>query len=263
MEKVIIKPVTKEILIKGGNKEGSSDLFSYDYDSDQHKRKLGHLYVVGNIQSGAETGGEELDIAYVTNLVASLAKREYYSKPNLSAKEAFSASLKKINGVVEEFFKKQDTKINVGIFTVAGDEIHISKIGKFKIILSRDGKNIDILNNVDLFNKEKTQEKEFSNIISGKIREGDKILAFYPSRAVTSREKYIKDHFSKSPVGDFEAKLASIKETKPDFACAALHLEIQKTTESAEVPKIEPKELAQAAVAEAETESEPKVAEKP
>src|SRR5438105_943959 len=113
MEKVFTKPVAKEILIKGNNKDGPVDLFSYDYDTDHSRRSLGNLYVVGNIQAAPdESSGEDPDVAYVINLIASLAKREYYSKPDLAPKEAFSAALKKINGVVEEFFKKKDTKIN-------------------------------------------------------------------------------------------------------------------------------------------------------
>ncbi|MBP9822298.1 MAG: hypothetical protein KBC81_02565 [Candidatus Pacebacteria bacterium] len=242
MEKVFINPVAKEILVKGAAKEGTVDLFSYD--NNGNNKSLGNLFVIGNIQGGgAEENKDDIDVGYVLNLVASLAKREYYINQDISPKDAFSAALKKINGVVEEFFKNKETKINIGIFAVAGDQIHISKLGKFKILLAREGKNIDILNNLQLFDKESTQEKEFSNIISGKIVEGDRILAFYPSRATTSREKYIKDHFLKSTQEEFAAQLASIKDSKPDFACAALHIDIQKCTESAVAPAIQPKEL--------------------
>lgn len=242
MEKIFIKPVSKEILLKGG-KDGPTDLFSYESETDHAKRAFGNLYVVGNIQSGEAGDSEDLDPGYVINLVASLAKREYYAHADLPIKEAFTAALKKINGVVEEFFKKKETKINIGIFTIAGDEIHISKLGKFKILLARDGKTIDILNNIQLFNKENTQEKEFSSIISGKIHDGDRLLAYYPSRVVSAREKSIKENFVKEPQKEFAATLASIKATKPDFACAALHIELNKATEAAVEPHIQPKEL--------------------
>ncbi len=246
MEKIFIKPVAKEIVIKGNPKDGSIDLFSYNYEADHARRRLGNLYVVGNIQtSEPEAGTDDLDVGYVINLIASLAKREYYADPDMAIKDAFAAALKKINGVVEEFFKKKDTRINVGIFTIAGGEIHISKLGKFKIILSRDGKNIDILNNVDLFNRESTQEKEFSNIISGKVHDGDRILAFYPSRSVIAREKYIKDQLLNASQEKFAAGLAAVKEGKPDFACAAVHIELKKAAESAVHPRIQPRELSE------------------
>lgn len=252
MEKVFIKPVAREILIKDSLKDGYFDVYSYDYHADDQKRKLGSLYIVGNVNhqsaentSNTETilSSESQDVAYMINLVASLAKREYYSKPNLLPKEAFTATLKKINEVVEEFFKNKETKINIGIFAVAGEEIHVSRLGKFKIILSRDNQTIDILNNITLFDKEHVEEKEFSNIISGKIKNGDKLLAFYPSRFITSREKTIKDHFIKLDWGKFLEKINDIKGNKTDVACAALYIDINKVKEMAMVSKPQPQEL--------------------
>lgn len=243
MEKIFLKPTQTEILIKGTPKEGHLDIFSYDYNSDGTKRKLGNLYLIGNTQQGGTASGDsnpdiDSDVAYITNLVASLAKREYYSNPDLSPKEAFSATLKKINDVVSEFFTGKDVKINMGIFALAGESINISKIGKFKIILARDDKAIDILNNIDLFTKERVEEKEFSHVISGKIASGDKILAFYPSRLITAREKAIKENFLKLNTEQFLEKINSIKEEKSDFACAALHINLNHAKEPAISPKI-------------------------
>ncbi|MBI2062267.1 MAG: hypothetical protein HYT64_01040, partial [Candidatus Yanofskybacteria bacterium] len=245
MEKIFLKPTHKEILVKGSKKEGHLDLFSYDYSSDENKRKLGNLYIIGNVQqntgdltdSNHEEKTGEPDSTYVTNLVASLAKREYYSSPDLSPKEAFSATLKKINDVVDEFFVNKDVKINIGIFALAGDNINISKIGKFKIILARDDKNIDILNNIDLFTKERVEEKEFSHVISGKIASGDKILAFYPGRLAIAREKTIKENFLKLNTEQFLEKIDAIKEEKADFAYAALCINLNRVKEPAIVPK--------------------------
>ncbi len=245
MEKIFLKPTQTEILVRGSQKEGHLDIFAYDYSFDETKRKLGNLYIIGNVQESAPTldgrGSDQSvgDATYVTNLVASLAKREYYSNPNLSPKEAFSATLKKINDVVEEFFVNKDTKINIGIFALAGENINISKIGKFKILLARDGKTIDILNNIDLFTKEKVEEKEFSHIVSGRIAPKDKILAFYPGRLVTLREKVIKENFLKLNTEQFLEKIDAIKEEKADFAYAALYINLNRVKESAvPMPKL-------------------------
>ena len=239
MEKIFLKPTQTEILIKGSQKEGHLDIFSYDYSSDENKRKLGNLYIVGNIQQNIDSPNNsnledkvgESDVTYITNLVASLAKREYYSNPDLSPKEAFSATLKKINDVVDEFFVNKDVKINIGIFALAGEGINISKLGKFKILLARDDKTIDILNNIDLFTKEKVEEKEFSHIVSGKIAHGDKILAFYPGRLVTVREKAVKESFLKLNSEQFLEKINTIKEEKADFAYAALYINLNRVKE--------------------------------
>src|SRR3989344_2752528 len=245
MEKIFLKPTQTEILIKGPQKEGHLDIFSYDYNSDEVKRKLGNLYIVGNVQHNVgdftdqnqEEKTGESDSTYVTNLVASLAKREYYSNPDLSPKEAFSATLKKINDVVDEFFVNKGVKINIGIFALAGEGINISKIGKFKILLARDDKTIDILNNIDLFTKEKVEEKEFSHVISGRIADGDKILAFYPGRLVTAREKSIKESFLKLNTEKFLEKITAMKEEKAGLAYAALYINLNRVKEPALVPK--------------------------
>ena len=245
MEKIFLKPTQTEILIKGSQKEGHLDIFSYNYHADENKRKLGSLYIVGNVQQNADAlkdlGSKEKvgdsDVTYATNLIASLAKREYYSNPDISPREAFSATLKKINDVVDEFFTNKNVKINIGIFSLAGENINISKIGKFKILLAREDKTIDILNNIDLFTKERVEEKEFSHVVSGKIGHGDKILAFYPGRLVTAREKTMKESFLKLNAEQFLEKINAIKKDKADFAYAALYINLNRVKEPAIVTK--------------------------
>ena len=250
MEKITVKPSTKEILIKGAAPDGHSDLFSYNYwgnsennlvapnePSNELGKKLGGLFIVGHVKP------ENEDTAYIISLVASLAKREYYSKPNIGPKDAFSSALKKINEVLEDFFKNKEAKINIGIFVVAGENIFISKLGKFKIILARDGKNIDVLNNINLFDKEHIQEQEFSNVISGKIFVGDKIFAFYPNRSLTAKEEYIKTHLVKTGPDEFVKKLDLIKTDKNNFECAAIHIIINKYKEPPIVTRPQPPEL--------------------
>ena len=235
MQKIYLKPTAQEIVIKGGPKEGHTDVFTYDYYDDESRRKLGGLYIVGNVKQDDAAADSENgpDIAYVTNLVASLAKREYYSRPDISPKEAFSATLKKIKDVVEEFFKNKSLGVNIGIFAIAGEQILISKLGKFKIILGRESRTVDILNNVDLFSKDTIEEKEFSNIVSGKIMAGDKLFAFYPNRMVIAREKTIKADLLKYDAGQFAENINSVKATKPDFSCGALYLFIDNCKELA------------------------------
>lgn len=252
MEKIFLKPETQEILMTDKSDTQRSDIFSYDYGQDDSKRQLGNLFVVGNVQNDQSNqdsvqdnnaGTESADVSYIINLVASLAKREYYAKQDLAPKEAFSSALKKINGVIEEFFKNKNLKINVGIFAIAGENINISKLGKFKILMVRDGKTIDILNNIDLFSKEVVQEKEFSHVISGKIAADDKILAFYPDRSFTAREKTIKDFLLKNDRDVFIDKIKAIKEKTGNFCCVAFYINLNKVKKPARVPKLQPEEL--------------------
>jgi hypothetical protein len=239
VEKISIKPNPTEILIKNEESQEISDVFCYDYHSGQQDsgettlitsgdeiKQHGSLFIVGHIEPKNE------DTSYILSLVSSLAKREYYTAP-LIPKKSFSKTLRRVNDVLDDFFKSKDIKVNIGIFAVAGENIYISKLGKFKIILSRDNQNIDILNNINLFSKDQAQEQEFSSVVSGKITPGDKILAYYPNRSITSRERVLKNSFLKLDPSKFIQKLNAIKEEKSSFACTAIYLTITKHKELA------------------------------
>jgi hypothetical protein len=236
MEKIYLKPASQDILIKGASSEGHLDVFSYN-PSGESDKKLGSIFIVGHVHHETD------DVTYSVNLIASLAKREYYANPNLSPRDAFAATLKKANEVVEDFFEHEGLKLDIGVFAVAGEQIFLSKLGKFKLLLARDGRAIDVLNNVDLFSKETvTAEQKFSNIISGKVSEKDRLLAFYPSRSLTARERYFKADLLSLPAAQFVAKMNTIKEEKADFSCAAVYVDLHKVREIASAPRIEPQE---------------------
>lgn len=236
MDRILIKPISKEIILRGKPEDGHSDVFSYNYEGET-TNGLGSLFIVGHVQPATE------DTSYMINLVASLAKREYYTQNGIPPKEAFSKSLKKINEVLREFFKNKDTRINIGILAIAGENILISRLGKFKVILARDNQDIDILNNINLFSKEHIQEKEFSNIISGKIMPKDKIFAFYPAKPVIAREKNIKASLLGLGGEEFSQRIQTIRQDSENFYCAGIHITIDKHKEPAVIKSPQPKEL--------------------
>lgn len=236
MDKIFIKPTAKEIILRGKPEDGQTDVFSYNYDSAD-ANGLGSLFIIGHVQPTTE------DTSYMINLVSSLAKREYYARPNAFPRDSFSKTLKKINEVLQDFFHDKNAKINIGIFAIAGENIFISRLGKFKIILARDSENIDILNNINLFSKEHIQEKEFSNIISGKVAPRDKIFAFYPGRSIIAREKNIKADLIKMGVDEFSEKLNAIRKDNENFLCAGIHISIDKHSEPAIIISPQPQEL--------------------
>ena len=135
MEKITLKPIAKELLFKSDDLNTHVDVLTYGGSSNQEKA-LGTLFLIGHIKF------EEEDLGYVISLISSLAKREYYAHPHLTPKEAFAGTLRKVNEAVEDFFKNEDLQLSVGIFALAHEQIYISRLGKFKIILARDGKNI-------------------------------------------------------------------------------------------------------------------------
>lgn len=231
MEKIFLKPIAKEISYRPSEPNIHCDSFEYG-PRDEKTKHLGHLYVVGHLKHGEE------NMAYVLNLVSSLAKREYYSE-NGSAEEhpkkAFDHTLKKLNDVLEDFFENKEFQLDLGLVAMAGENIHIAKLGKFKIFLARSGEIIDILNNIDLFQKELTEEKKFSSVISGKIQEGDKLFALFPTRSLSAREKSIKLSLVKNNQEEFLANLASLNQSAKNFSCGGFHIEVKKVTET-EIP---------------------------
>src|SRR3989344_504919 len=188
MEKITLKPIARELLYKADEANTHFDVLTYTGTTAQEKQ-LGSLYLIGHAKY------EEEDLGYVVSLISSLAKREYYSGEsikNQNPKTAFENSLKKLNEVLEDFFKNKSLALNVGIAAIVGDQIYISKLGKFKVGLARGDQYIDVLNNIELFQKSPEAEQQFSNIISGKLQPGDKIFAYYPARAITSRERSLQ-----------------------------------------------------------------------
>lgn len=253
MEKISIRPKSIDITINNDSDGELSEVFSYDYSSvpnngasltssspknpEDVSRKLGSLFLVGHIEPKKEEN------SYIINLVASLAKREYFSDPELEPKEAFSKALKKTNEVLQDFFKDKNTKVDIGIFSIASDNIYISKLGKFKLFMNRGNDNVDVLNNIKLFTKDSKLEQEFSNVISGKVMPGDKLLAFYPSKSISTRERFIKDYLAKNDGEGLISKINAIREKTPTFSMAGIFMDINKVTEPAYSPKVEPEEL--------------------
>ena len=243
MDKTYLQASSQEIVVNGGAPDGRVDVFSYGPGSDETLKQLGHLFIIGHAIH------ERDDVGYAVNLVAALAKREYYTDSASTPKAAFTRMLKKINEVVDDFFKNKGLTMNIGIFAVAGENIVISKLGKFKILLARAGKTIDILNNVEHFEKELVEKREFSNIISGRVSSHDKILAYYPSAPLTSRERYLKGYLLSMEPEAFTEKMNSIGAGNTKFSGALLYINLKQIRERVQTPKTEPAEMLQAQLA--------------
>lgn len=227
MEKITLKPIVKELLYKNDEPGICFDILSYGGSSTQEKN-LGSIYVLSQLKQKEE----ELD--YLVSLTSSLAKREYYSQESLieqNPKAAFERTLKKLNEVLNDFFANKNLTLNLGLAIIAGDTVYISRLGKFKVAMARDGEYIDILNNIHLFNKDDGDEKQFANIISGKLRAGDKIFAYFPQRAITSREKLLNPIFINQGQEEFSNKIAQLAANASNFSCCGLHIDIKEIKE--------------------------------
>ncbi|HEY4500462.1 MAG TPA: hypothetical protein VJH25_01580, partial [Candidatus Paceibacterota bacterium] len=227
MEKITLKPVVKELLFKNEEPNTHFDVLSYEGANNQEK-SLGSLYLIGHIKY------EEEDLGYLVSLVSSIARREYYSDSAIrqqDSRKSFENTLKKLNEVLEDFFVNNKLTLNVGLLAIAGENIFISKLGKFKVGLARAGEYIDVLNNVSLFSKSGATETQFSNIISGRVQSGDKIFAYFPARPITIREKSLNAVLVGESQQAFGDKIAQLASTVEGFNCCGVHIVLDQIKE--------------------------------
>jgi len=222
------KPTAKEITHKIDEAGTHFDGFIYEGANLQEKNSLGSLYVIGQVKYGDE------DLAYLVNLISSLAKREYYTDgmaQSVNAKSSFENTLKKLNEVLEDFFKNKQFKLTIGLAAIAGENIYISRLGNVKFSLARDNNYIDVINNIGLFNRDHIEEKEFSNVISGKLQPQDKLFMYLPLRPMVSREKSLRELFKKEDQATFAGKIDALSKTTANFACCGIHIEMNHVKE--------------------------------
>ncbi|MEK7124810.1 MAG: hypothetical protein AAB864_00185, partial [Patescibacteria group bacterium] len=62
MEKIYLRPNAQEVLINSAAADGALDAFAYHSENSETARKLGTLYVIGNVQHKPD------DMAYAPNL---------------------------------------------------------------------------------------------------------------------------------------------------------------------------------------------------
>ncbi len=230
MEKLILKSNSQEVAL---NPKDNSICESFIYEPvGLPDKKLGSIYILGHIEKHPKE-----DIGYILNLISSLMKREYYADPSSGPKAAFERGLKKLNEVLKDFFRDKEVDLDLGILAIAGESMLISKLGKFKILLYRSGDFIDIFNNVGLFSKEKVQEEEFSNVVSGKLAGSDSVFAYHPNRQTATREKKIKDTIKASVTSvDFVKGMKQLQ-SKSSFPCHGIYLSLEETKETASIPR--------------------------
>jgi hypothetical protein len=227
MEKIILRPKVKELVYKGGEPDVYFDALSY-HGSTLQEKGFGSLLVLCHIKQKDE------ELSYFVNLISSLARREFYSPESMLGQDprtAFERTLKKLNEVLDDFFKNKDFVLNLGLAVIAGENVYLSKLGKFKVALARDGEYIDVLNNIGLFKRDESQEKKFSNIISGHLKPGDKLFAYFPTKPIASREKTINPLFVSTAQNEFSEKISALASNASNFSCCGLHVSMEQTRE--------------------------------
>lgn len=210
--------LTQEIICKKNRKQKGkqnfADILTYEPEKPEEK-KLGNLYIAIELLNVSP------DIGHITNLITSIIKREYYSKPDRSPLESLEGGLKKANSLILELIHKMDDndakewidKLNCICATICHDAIYLTKTGKFKALLYRNEKLINIDQKLDNPMTKTNALKTFQGIVSGKIELNDKII-FISSKILSDADN---DKLEKIfQTGNISENRAQIKETLLD-----------------------------------------------
>lgn len=151
-------------LILTNKKNAGCETFVYEPSSIEEE-SLGNLYVLGYIKDGKK------DLDFLPNLIASLARREFYKLTDTDPDIGFEAALKKINAAVLDIakeYKNLKKHISFCIINTNDDNIRFSQIGNHIIYLVRNGS----LSNI---NKEGCNTL-FSSIVTGVLQSQDRYI---------------------------------------------------------------------------------------
>jgi hypothetical protein len=191
------------------------DAFYYE-PKDTYEKKLGNLYVIGEITNLLPQNNQFLD------QIAKVVKEKYYSFTLKDPTESFREAL----GAVNEFLAKEVSKNNVSwlgnshiaIFSLISKEteriFNLSKVGKIKVFLESRGRINQISKRLDFEDIEPYPLKIFTKSINVRIGFEDKIAIFTPQIAEFFLEKNLLEDFFKLDFSQEEKVKDFFKEKK-------------------------------------------------
>jgi len=166
----------REIVFCNEEENSFCDIFVYEPENVDEKA-LGNLYIVGEIVNFSESS------SYLVNLLASIIKKEFYSKPKRPTMESLEAGLHKANSTLSNLAEQGNIDWIGSLNMICGaykeNELYFSHVGGVKTLLIRDNQITDIGKNI--IKEEKPHPfKTFANIASGEIEKNDLLLLATP-----------------------------------------------------------------------------------
>ncbi|MBU4481229.1 hypothetical protein KKH59_02850 [Patescibacteria group bacterium] len=167
------------------------DSFCYEPENI-YEKKLGGIYMAGEIKNVLPQNLRLLD------KISQVIKERYYGYNLKSPEEALKESLKALNGFFSQEVKKDNVSwlgnLSLAIVSLTKNreffaDLNFTKIGGIKTLLLRDGQISDIGSKLDLQEIEPYPLKVFSNIVSGKLADGDIIAILTKDISEIFREK--------------------------------------------------------------------------
>ncbi len=171
----------RELILTSDKKTFSCETFVYE-PSNIEEESLGNLYIIGWVKS------QKKDLEFLPNLIASIAKREFYKLSDKDPETSFENCLKKANAALLDISREHKNlrrHISFCILNTSKNKMRFSQIGEHFIYLLKNEVVLDI-------GSSKESKNRFSAVISGDINVGDKYI-FGTSK--------LGDLFSKKSIG--------------------------------------------------------------
>jgi hypothetical protein len=176
------KIIVKEIILSNDKKPFGCETFSYE-PSNIEEEPLGNLYIMGLIK------GQKKEMEFLPNLVASIARREFYKLTDTNPETSFENCLKKVNAAILDLQKEHKNlrkHISFCVINITKNILRFSQLGGHFIYMLRN----DSLMNIG--GREKESKNLFSAVVSGDLELNDSFIF------ATSQ---LNDIFSKKSIG--------------------------------------------------------------
>ena len=161
-----ILPRLRPIVVSSQNRDPFLDVFEFSPNNVTQKH-LGIIFGIFSINPSKK------DAIYMTNHLASVIKKEYYSKPQRSAEESFESTLKIIDIILGEAFRNGKTSwlknLDGIIAVIHKDTLHFSSCGKGNHFLFREGNLFNLTESTEEETEAPHPLKTFEDLSSGKV----------------------------------------------------------------------------------------------
>jgi len=229
-------------------------VFSYEALNAEEMR-MGNIYLVGKIANIASKKRKSFD--FLLNLLASAIKRDFYANTQKSTIEAMESALQGANIYLADFTKRGHKEwignLDFACLAFSQNNIYLSQTGGPLIYLLRHN-SFTNLNKKFIGQQKGGPEKTFTNIASGVIEQGDKLIVASKDileiaspqimKEILIKEdgeelyNFIKDKLENQSKIKIKKDEPSPKEPIDSLACLILEVETESNYKKKKPPKI-------------------------
>lgn len=160
------KILVKEIILSNDKKPFGCETFAYE-PSNIEEEPLGNLYIMGLVKN------QNKEMEFLPNLVASIARREFYKLTDTNPETSFENCLKKVNAAIldlEKEHKNLRKHISFCIVNITKNILRFSQLQGHFIYMLRNNSLINI------GGEQKKSKNLFSAVVSGDIELDDSFI---------------------------------------------------------------------------------------